>query len=153
MNTFFPPNVAPTTLNPTVFLAGTIDNGNSVDWQSEVTDRLKDLDVHLYNPRRVDWDSTWEPTTDNPEFNRQVVWELTHLERCNIVFLVFLSNSASPISLLELGLFSHKCIVVCPDDFYRSGNVKITCDRYDVPVYSNLEDGIDILTKLIKAGV
>jgi len=38
-----------------IFLAGTIDMGNSVDWQKEVTEFLNkyDGDLTVYNPRWI----------------------------------------------------------------------------------------------------
>ena len=42
-----------------LFLGGTIDNGNSLDWQKTLVDELNLSDtVHpimIYNPRREDW--------------------------------------------------------------------------------------------------
>lgn len=35
-----------------VFLAGTIDDGNSFNWQESLINRCQDLDVVFYNPRR-----------------------------------------------------------------------------------------------------
>lgn len=42
-----------------VFLAGTIDNGDSPDWQKRVETSLSDLDVLVLNPRRSEWGSSW----------------------------------------------------------------------------------------------
>jgi hypothetical protein len=54
--------------------------------------------------------------------------------------MYFCPDSKSPISLLELGLFKDKSIfVVCPAGFYRNGNVDIVCDRYDIPVFGDME--------------
>lgn len=44
----------------TIFLAGSIDMGKAKNWQQEIEDKLKDEDVILFNPRRPDWDSSWE---------------------------------------------------------------------------------------------
>ena len=54
----------------------------------------------------------------------------------------FLSNSKSPITLLELGLFAHtgKLFVCCPKDFYRSGNVQIICNNYNIPMFDTIEE-------------
>lgn len=64
-----------------VFLAGTIDMGNSEDWQRELTDFLLSINPELtiYNPRRDDWDSSWKQEIQNAQFNHQVTWELTCL--------------------------------------------------------------------------
>ncbi|MEC7119411.1 MAG: nucleoside 2-deoxyribosyltransferase domain-containing protein, partial [Pseudomonadota bacterium] len=37
----------------TVFLAGTIEDGRSIDWQTAIIDALADCDVTLLNPRRA----------------------------------------------------------------------------------------------------
>ena len=37
---------------PGVFLAGTIDNGNSTDWQAKATTVLNKYDINIINPRR-----------------------------------------------------------------------------------------------------
>lgn len=54
------------------------------------------------------------------------------------------SDSKSPITLLELGLFakSGKLYVVCTEGFYRYDNVRITCAKYGVPVYASLTEAI-----------
>ena len=59
----------------------------------------------------------------------QVEWELEGLELCDIIIMYFDSNTKSPISLLELGLFAHKkkMIVFCPNGFWRKGNVDVVC--------------------------
>lgn len=111
--------------NKTVFLAGTIDEGNSVDWQQEVADSLNDLDVTLLNPRRKNWDNTWKQSISNEKFREQVEWELSSLESSDYILMYFAESSKSPISLLELGLYatSNKMIIICPDGFWRKGNV------------------------------
>lgn len=118
-----------------VFIAGTIDMGNSEDWQLQVTclftELFKKNKVAIFNPRRKDWDSSW--TQDDPRFRGQVEWELSRLEEADVILMVFLPDSKSPISFMELGAFKHKpMIVYCPDEFYRSGNVKIFCRKYDI---------------------
>ena len=128
----------------TVFLAGTIDMGDSEDWQSKF-EQLDDRFL-LINPRRDDWDSSWHDNSD--AFNEQVNWELDNLEKCDLIIMNFEKGSKSPISLLELGLFakSGKIIVICPDGFYRKGNVRIVCERHKIPLYENLDEFIDELS-------
>jgi len=127
-----------------VFLAGTIDNGNSVDWQSMAGELLDADDRIIFNPRRANWDSLMSPTSDNPKFVQQVAWEYDALTIADIILFNFLPNSKSPITLLELGLFadSGKCVVVCPDEFYRQGNVIFICAEYEIPLYKHMSDGI-----------
>lgn len=122
-----------------VFLAGTIDMGNSADWQAEVFEYFKSLDKDyvLFNPRQEHWDATREG-----EMDYQVNWELDHLEQADHIIMNILGSSQSPISLLEMGLFarSGKLVVACAKDYYRYDNVRITCQHYHVPLFDNVED-------------
>ena len=61
--------------------------------------------------------------------------------------MYFDPSTKSPISLLELGLFARtgKTIVVCPDGFWRKGNVDIVCERYGVKVAHSLEEAVNLL--------
>lgn len=63
-----------------IFLAGTIDMGNSRDWQMELYDRFSRMDGRyiLFNPRQEHWDAS-RPG----EMDYQVRWELGHLEEAN----------------------------------------------------------------------
>ncbi len=80
----------------------------------------------------------------------QVGWELGHLEKADFILMNFLPGSQSPITLLELGLFarSGKLHVVCPKEYYRYDNVRITCGRYSVPVYASLEEAVTAILDL-----
>lgn len=124
-----------------VFLGGTIDMGNSADWQQEIAAALEHCsDMVLLNPRRKSWDSSWEQRADNPVFCEQVLWELDGLECSNAAVIYLAPESKSPISLLELGLYAltNKVIVCCPEGFYRKGNVDIVCNRYGIMQVDNL---------------
>lgn len=137
----------------TVFLAGSIEMGSAEDWQTEVVKEFANSDVTFFNPRRDEWDSSWEQKQSNEQFNFQVNWELNRLNHCDIMFMYFSPETKSPISLLELGLIGgynpEKIIVCCPEGFWRKGNVDITCTRLCIPVYNNLTDAIGALaTKL-----
>ena len=128
----------------TVFLAGTIDNGHSEDWQQTVAAKLAGRDRHylLYNPRQEEW----HPEREG-EMDYQVNWELEHMEKADHILMVFLDGSSSPITLLELGLHarSGKLLVVCTPGFYRYDNVRITCARYGIPVYGSIDEAIEAL--------
>lgn len=127
-----------------IFLAGSIEMGKAIDWQKEIELVLSDLSVDIFNPRRDDWDASWEQNINNPQFVEQVTWELDHLDEADIIFLYFVPGMMSPISLLEFGLYAktRKLIVVCPDGFWRQGNVEVVCKRHNIPFYKNLGDGI-----------
>lgn len=135
-----------------VFLAGSIEMGVAEDWQTALTEIFKDEDVTLLNPRRDDWDSSWEQTENNPEFNHQVNWELTHLTECDIAFFNILPDTKSPITLMELGVCAaihQNVIVCCPTGFWRKGNVDVICSRAGIPVFENIDAAIGALrTKL-----
>lgn len=132
---------------PSIFLAGSIEMGLADDWQSKIVDALKYEDVLIFNPRRIDWDSSWEQSIDNPQFTEQVNWELDMLTVADRIVMYFDPNTKSPISLLELGLFVTKknMLVCCPPGFWRKGNVDIVCDRFNIPVYEDIESLITAL--------
>lgn len=131
-----------------VFLAGSIEMGKAVDWQQEIEDKLKDFEVTLFNPRRDDWDSSWDQSIDNKEFKEQVTWELDSLDKAKKIVFFMDKDTKSPITLLELGLYasSGKCCVYCPEGFWKKGNVDIVCERFKIPMVDN----IDGLVKFIK---
>jgi Nucleoside 2-deoxyribosyltransferase like len=123
-----------------VFLAGSIEMGNAVDWQSSVTRALADLDILICNPRRKQWDASWPQSIDFAPFREQVEWELEALERADLILFYFAPETKSPITLLELGLHARrKAIVCCPEGFWRKGNIDIVCRRYGLEQVTNLE--------------
>jgi len=133
----------------TLFLAGSIEMGKAVDWQTQVTNALVDKEVTIFNPRRDDWDSSWEQKITNLKFKEQVVWELMALEWSDVIVMYFDPATMSPISLLELGLYARdpfsmtRMIVCCPEGFWRKGNVDIVCQRYGVRQVETLEELIE----------
>lgn len=138
----YPPLPIPTyTPEYQVFIAGSIEMGNAVDWQVEVTKLLEPYEGIIYNPRRSDYDPTWEQKIDNPNFFAQVDWELSALDAADLIFMYFDPNTKSPISLLELGLHAEngKLLVMCPEGFWRKGNVDIVCQRYGIPQINKFE--------------
>jgi len=140
----------------TIFLAGSIEMGTAENWQQKTEKLLRDFDCTILNPRRDDWDSTWEQSIHNKQFREQVEWELDALENADLIAMYFDPNAKSPITLLELGLFigSTDMIVCCPDGYWRKGNVDIVCDRYDNYSYDNysmvqVNDFYDFVDKII----
>lgn len=122
-----------------IFLAGTIDQGNSHNWQNDFMNVFQDWDIDIYNPRRPHWNTTIDPTLVSNELENQVNWELDHLECSDLIVMRLLSSSLSPISLFEFGLFLGKrdIIVYCEEGFWRKGNVDIICDRYNIECHYN----------------
>ena len=130
-----------------VFLAGSIEMGKAVDWQKEIIEKLKGVDITIFNPRRDDWDSSWEQTIDNPDFREQVEWEMDSMIKAKKIVFYMDEKTKSPITLLELGLHAKdgKCCVYCPDGFWRKGNVEIVCNKYGVPMVDSIDDLVDFI--------
>ena len=137
-----------------VFLAGSIEMGKAENWQAKITEAISTLgkNVIVYNPRRDDWDSTWEQNIENDNFYEQVRWELQALDDSDLIAMYYDPNTTSPISLLELGLHarSNKLIVCCPEGFYRKGNVDIVCERYGIPVLNSWVEFVAQVCKRIR---
>ena len=100
-----------------IFLAGTIDNGDSEDWQTKICKLIEECSTNskpiaVYNPRRDDW-----PEDDQTKLiEEQIKWELEHMEKADLILMNICGDSKSPITLLELGIHSkeNKLIVFCP---------------------------------------
>jgi len=146
--------------NPIVFLAGTIEMGNSEDWQTQVASALANEEVTICNPRRDDWDSSWHQDIENDKFAEQVTWELEAMQMADIIAMHFEPETKSPITLMELGLHvdigndvwcgNQKLIVHCPEGFWRKGNVDIVCKRYKVNPVETIESLIDSVKTKVK---
>ncbi|MDD4820548.1 MAG: nucleoside 2-deoxyribosyltransferase domain-containing protein [Flavobacteriales bacterium] len=122
-----------------VFLAGTIDMGQSEDWQKKTIEKfkVKDGNYLFFNPRRS---KGLDGTTEDMEY--QIRWELEHLVRADYIIMNILPQSKSPISLLEMGLHANdgKMYVACGKEYYRYDNVRITCQYYGIPLYETLDE-------------
>ena len=116
-----------------LFLAGSINNGASQDWQAQVVEGLKDLpDLVIYNPRRPNWNPNLAEE-DEMGLRRQIRWELEHLREADLVFFYFDEAGFSPVSMLELGF----CLpVFCP--YVKRGNLIVTAHP-QAPRRTNLE--------------
>lgn len=134
-----------------LFLGGTIDNGESEDWQQQLIDELNSSDtihpIMIYNPRRKEWNAN----EGDEGLEKQIRWELHHLERANLIIMNILPNSKSPISLMEIGLFArkNKLVVFCQQDYYRYKNVEVVCQQYNIPLL-NTNDVSIIKNKVLE---
>lgn len=144
MHVIYPPGRLPFHNKRTIFLAGSIEMNTAEDWQKRAEKMiylLEKNDTRIYNPRREDWDSSWDET--HPKFIEQVNWELDMIHQSTVVAMYFDPNTKSPITLLELGILTaspRKLHVVCPKGFWRKGNVDIVCQRYRIKQYDTLEE-------------
>lgn len=124
-----------------IFLGGTIDNGNSEDWQETLGKTLSGEDYVVLSPRRDNWSPNATQSIDDLDFYKQVNWELNAMNCADIVLIYFAGNSKSPISLLELGLMANsgKVTVCCEPNFWRKGNVEIICEKFNIPLYPSID--------------
>lgn len=139
---------------PVVFLAGSIDQGTAPRWDLEVIKALADVPCEILNPRREDWDSSWQQVITDDKFRQQVEWELKGLDQCSLIAMSLSKDSKAPISLLELGLYaaSGKLVVYCPNGFYRKGNVDIVCKKYGVKVFESFGEFCAAVRRVMMAG-
>lgn len=145
----------------TIFMAGSIDNGSAVDWYGDVIklfektgifDRVR---IQFLNPRRDSWDASMEQAISNPEFSKQVKWELDGIRMSDVILFYFAPNSLSPVTMLECGVvtnpyYSGRVFVYCPEGFWRKGNIDFTCRYFGIPVYANLEDMVGGIASKIR---
>jgi hypothetical protein len=134
-----------------IFLAGSIEQGIAEDWQAKIVNMFPNEWVVFYNPRRDSWDPTWVQSIDNKEFKDQVIWELTALEMADLVVVYFDPTTKSAISLLELGLHANNnMVVLCPEGFWRKGNVDIVCQFYNISQVETFDDLINYVDAYIQ---
>ena len=157
----YAPNTIVLNSLPTVFMAGSIEMGTAEDWQSRVGPAIsRELGCHVLDPRRPDWDASWEQSADNLKFAEQVMWEALGLDVADYVIFNILPDTYSPITLLELGYVlgsrggnaKNQVVVNCPRGFWRKGNVDIMCNRAGVKVTENENHMFDWLSQLLERG-
>lgn len=130
-----------------IFLAGSIEMGKAEDWQKTIIDATMDFKKIIFNPRREQWDATWDQSMSNPKFVEQVNWELDKLEKADMIIMNLTPGTMSPISLLEFGLYarSGKMVVYCPEGFWRKGNIDVVCERYHIPQVQDFKELITLI--------
>lgn len=145
------PPEPPTYRKFSVFTAGSIEMGAAVQWQKQMATMLSPLPITINNPRRGHWDPNVTKEAKDVEFRKQVEWELGALEQADVICFFFDTNTKSPVTMLEIGLWmsSGKIVVCCADGFWRSGNVEIVCGRYGVPLVKSFEDLVPAITKML----
>lgn len=152
MNILTPPQRVMVENEVVVFLAGSIEMGAAKEWQQQAIDLFHSIipeeqrsNYIFLNPRRPDWDSSWKQVYEDPQFYQQVTWELKGLKKADYVIVYFDPATKSPISLLELGAFHEKAIVVCADGFWRKGNVDIFCEEFNVKQAPDLQSAVEFI--------
>ena len=126
------------------FLAGSIEQGKAENWQVSLAKTLDCMGFDVFNPRRKEWDSSWEQSYNNPQFYQQVNWELSNLEKADNIVFYFDPITISPITLFELGLavatnYTTNIYVICPDGYFRKGNIEVICDKYNICLFNSIQ--------------
>jgi hypothetical protein len=137
-----------------IFLAGTTDKVDQSEWRETLSTSLSDLPVTIYNPYRPDWDSSWTEDINFLPFREQVEWELDKQDKTDVVVIYFHPATQAPVSLLELGLCARvpgKAIVVCPEGYWKRGNVQIVCETYGVEMVDNVDALREAIVKRLPA--
>jgi hypothetical protein len=116
--------------------------GSADEWQIRVERALESEDILILNPRRLDWDSSWEQSAGDPRFREQVEWELEAQDLADVIAFYFAPGTRAPVTLLELGLAARggKSVVCCPNGYWRKGNVDLVCERHRIPTVPALDD-------------
>ena len=69
----------------------------------------------------------------------------------HIIVMVIDPATLSPVTMIEFGLHAKgkKLMVVCPDGFWKKGNIDITCEFYGVKQFDTMEELIEFMRKHI----
>jgi hypothetical protein len=125
-----------------IFLGGTTSRIDTSDWRETLSSSLCDLPVTIYNPYRADWDNSWREDINFTPFREQVEWELDKQDKADIVIVYFHPATQAPVSLLEFGICARipgKAIVVCPEGYWKRGNVEIVCKKFGVEMVDSVD--------------
>ncbi|KAK7983457.1 hypothetical protein PG989_010859 [Apiospora arundinis] len=126
-----------------VFLAGTTAAvGGGADWREKLSASLSEQPVTLFNPNRLDWDSTWREDISFEPYREQVMWELDKQSKADLVVVYFHPATLAPVSLLEFGLaaqFPDKVVAVAPEGYAKRGNVQIVCHKLGIEFLDNID--------------
>lgn len=147
---YAPSDEAPRSIK-SIFLAGTTSKVDTKDWRETLSSSLSDLPVTIYNPYRPDWDSSWREDISFAPYRQQVEWELEKQEKADIVIIYFHPATQAPISLLELGICARtpgKALVVCPEGYWKRGNVQIVCEKFGIEMVDDIAKLKDAVVRL-----
>jgi hypothetical protein len=137
-----------------IFLGGSIEMGKAVNWQKELVSKFERVkNLVFYNPRRDDWDvSLPQDPTPGSHFHTQVEWEMDAQLEADLIVYYFDKDTVSPITLLELGQFGSRSmmmsknrsvVVCCPKEYFRYGNVAIFCETHKITLYHEFDELVD----------
>lgn len=123
-----------------IFFGGSIEQNKARMWQAELATELKDVKGKIFNPRRDDWDPTQEQKLSNPYFAEQLEWEYVAMEMADKLLFYCQPGTMSPITIGEIYMLAPTVdpadmAVVCPEEFWRQGNVEFICKKFDIPFF------------------
>ncbi|KAM4058626.1 nucleoside 2-deoxyribosyltransferase like domain-containing protein [Hirsutella rhossiliensis] len=139
-----------------VFLAGTTGKVDTSDWRETLSSSLSDVPVTIYNPYRADWDSSWREDIEFAPYREQVEWELDKQDKADIVVVYFHPATQAPVSLLEFGIWARipgKAIVVCPEGYWKRGNVQIVCKKFGVEMVDSVYGLTEAIVRRLPSGL
>ena len=103
-----------------IFLAGSIEMGKAEDWQAVIPELFKDRqNLVFFNPRRDDWDSSWEQKESNPQFSGQVNWEMNKLDELAKLTLRYKSGLDSSIKKEVFSALNNPCLLDSAENYYQ----------------------------------
>ncbi|THC97165.1 hypothetical protein EYZ11_003330 [Aspergillus tanneri] len=138
-----------------VFLAGTTSKIDMSDWRETLSASLSDVPVTIYDPYRADWDSSWREDINFAPYRKQVEWELDKQDKADIVVIHFHPATQAPVSLLEFEIWARvpgKVITVCPEGYWKRGNVQIVCRKFGVEMVDNVDGLKEAVVKRLPVG-
>lgn len=126
-------------LHASVFLAGGISHCS--DWQKDLVERLKDLPITVFNPRRK---GKFLKNAHSDEI--QIDWEFSHIREALVVAFWFSEGSPNPITLFEYGGAlerSNQIVIVGIHPSYERRNdveIQTKIRRPDIIIHYSLEE-------------
>lgn len=138
-----------------VFLAGTTSKVDTADWRETFSSSLSKHPITIYNPYRADWDSAWREDVNFAPYREQVLWELDKQAKADLVVVYFHPATQAPVSLLEFGLSAEvpgKVIAVCPEGYWKRGNVQIVSQKFGVELLDDIEKLEGAIVKKLSLG-
>lgn len=136
MQVYTAPDETPTKID--LFLAGGISN--CPDWQNDSLTYLQNkTEIIVANPRRTIYDNT-------ADASKQIKWEYDALNKADLVSFWFPKETLCPITLFELGRFSHdksKPVLVGVHPQYQRKldvEVQLLLARPEIEIVYSLQD-------------
>ena len=139
-------------ITPSIFLAGpTPRNDKTISWRIEALELLKDYPGTIYVPESDSWSA-------HDNYDAQIHWELLALNAATrIVFWIPRDIEHMPAftTNVEFGKYisSGKCILGYPELAPKMKYLHFLAEKFNIPIYSTLEDTLKAAVDLSIADV